>query len=58
MEVKKIKSVLKAKSPQVKDPVRYPKVIEPIELIAKKNYHLTLQKTIGDVVKHMVDLKK
>jgi hypothetical protein len=65
MEVKapKVKTVLQPKNKgggqkNYKDPPRYPNVINGYENQAKRNYANTLQKTINDLTKEMVKMKK
>jgi hypothetical protein len=43
---------------KMKDPVRYPKVINGYENLAKKNYSITLNKMTADLVKVMVEQVK
>lgn len=47
-----------AKKPRVKDPVRYPKVINHYEGLAKSLFITTSASIIGDLVKTMVFFKK
>lgn len=46
------------KNPQVKDPVRFPKVINPLENEFKKSFAIEMNKMLVDLTKKMVELKK
>jgi|GEM_PF-6486984 len=43
---------------KVKDPMRYPLVITPLENEMKKSFDLELNKMVVDLTKTMVDIKK
>jgi hypothetical protein len=58
IEGHKLTPILKPKKSKVVDPPRYPKVINGFESQAKLNYTLTLQKSINEVSKYMVEQKK
>ena len=57
IDVKTLKPVLKPKNPKVTDPPRYPNVINGFENTAKRNYTFTLQKSVNDISKYMVESK-
>ena len=58
MDGNKLKPILKPKNPKVIDPPRYPNVINGFENQAKRNFALTLQKSINEISKFMVESKK
>lgn len=43
---------------KVKDPIRHPKIIGPMEQEMKDDFDLQMNKMIVDVTKRMVDMKK
>lgn len=49
----KISSFPERKNKEVKDPPRFPKVIDGYEKVARRNYHNMLQETVGDVYEIM-----
>lgn len=53
-----IKSFPKRKNSEVKDPPRYPKIINVYEDKAKKDYHHTLKQTINEIAKEMIYIVK
>jgi len=58
IEGNKLRPILRPKNSKVTDPPRYPKVINGFENQAKRNYTLTLQKSINEISKLMVKSKK
>lgn len=58
MDVKTLRPILKPKNQKVTDPPRYPKVINVYENESKRMFTDTLQRTLVDLTKTMVDLKK
>lgn len=58
IDVKSIKPVLKPKSGKVKDPPRYPKVINGYENKMKRSFALQANLMLSDITKQMVDFKK
>ena len=45
------------KNPKVKDPVRYPNIIDPLENLAKREYSEILEVTLEQLAKKMVEFK-
>jgi hypothetical protein len=58
IDVKTVKPVLKPKSGKVKDPPRYPKVINGYENKMKKSLALQTNLMMGELTKKMVEFKK
>ena len=54
IDLKKFRMML----PKVKDPIRHPKIIGPMEQEMKDDFDLQMNKMIVDVTKRMVDMKK
>ena len=54
----KLKPILKPKNPQVTDPIRFPKLISPIEDSVKKDFALQMNKAMVDITKKMIDITK
>jgi hypothetical protein len=54
----KTKPFPKRKNSEVKDPPRYPKIINAYEDKAKKDYHHTLKQTINEIAKEMIHIVK
>lgn len=48
----------KNKKPEMKDPVRFPKVINGFEGVAKKMYNVTLQKNMIEINKILKGFEK
>ncbi len=54
----KVRQVLKPKNSQVKDPPRFPKLINPIENSVKSDFAIQMNRVIADVTKKMVEIKR
>lgn len=44
--------------PKTKDPIRYPKIIGPMEQEMKDDFQLQMNKMIVDITKKMVEVRK
>lgn len=53
-----VRPVFKPKNPEVKDPPRFPKVLNPLEDEMKKEFTMRMNMTIVDVTKAMVNIAK
>lgn len=59
IDAKTIKPILQPKkNPEVKDPPRYPKIINGYEDTAKRMFAVTIGQTIKDLTDKMIELKK
>ena len=44
--------------PKMQDPIRFPKIVEPIEKQMKENYIIQLNKMLTDITKKLVEFKQ
>lgn len=59
LDISKIKPLYKTKkNPQVVDPQRIPKIMEPLEREVKQNYSIQMNKMLIDITKKIVEFKK
>jgi hypothetical protein len=54
IDTKTIRLIPSKKKAEVKDPPRFPNIINPIEKVSKINYTKTLSNTMVEITKEMV----